>query len=86
MKHVKDPGAMDFSRNDISSFSYDSIYEDLLKTHPLLMHVIIASMSKDDISCIKVVYPKNTEKAMLSISFLLHSLRTQQDMVLEDQE
>ena len=54
MRETKDPGTMDFCRDDIRNFSYDSCYEDLLRSHPLLMHILVASMSKEDISCIQV--------------------------------
>ena len=54
MEGAKDRGAMEFCREDITSFSYESCYDDLLRTHPLLMHVLVASMSKEDIHSIKV--------------------------------
>ena len=89
MRETKDPGTMDFCRADISNFSYESCYDELLRTHPLLINVLIASMSKEDISCIQVVYP--TLSVIISITiiiiivfFIPFTPRILQGMVLGD--
>ena len=69
IREMKDPGAMEFSRATITNFSYEASYKvlytyfiipnlalfkELLKSHPLLMHCLVASMTKDGVGSIQV--------------------------------
>ena len=52
----KDPSSLNYSLNDIKKFSYEQKYDELCNSHPLLMHVLVASMTNNSVESIEVTF------------------------------
>ena len=54
MEAKKDPASLEYTMDHIKMFSYEEKYNELCESHPLLMHILVASMTNKKVDSMLV--------------------------------